>query len=860
MKKYFAIFFPFLKNNALQPLFLLIILLLSNTYIVGQNTGTANNTDSVQVKPRPSIAATRIQKSPKIDANLDDIAWQNAPIAGDFVVYSPKFGDKPTHPSEVKIVYDNEAIYVGAKLYDKEPTKISRELGQRDDPSVAADHFVLALDTYNDDQNGTRFGVTAAGVQFDSRVSPNGNDMSWDAVWTSEVKIVADGWIVEMKIPYMALRFPKKPLQTWGLNFGRRIVRFQNEGSTWSPLNPRVSGAVIQWGDLSDLSNIEPPLRLSLSPYLATAVENQPVFDDNGTHTGYGAQRSISGGLDLKWGINESFTLDATLIPNFGQVQSDNRILNLSPFEVRFEERRPFFTEGADLFSKGDIFYSRRIGGRPQKYYNVAYGEGLGANEVLDKNPAETQLLNATKLSGRTNSKLGIGVLNAVAAPTFATVHDTLTGVERQIQTSFLTNYNVLVFQQALKNNSEIYITNASTWRDSKGRDANVTAASVRLRDKKNRYEFAARGRRSNIWRDGVDTIDAGHTVDWNISKVSGNFNFSIGEDIQDDKWNPNDLGIFMGNNFVNHYVSANYSQYNPGKIFNQYNIWANFNHNMQYRPFRFMDYGFNLGGWGQFKNQSSINIWTWTQPSESIDIWESRTERIFKTPSVFNTGLNYNSDFRKKFAIWLGGGTGFRQWGDNAHAFWGGIMPRYRFSNRLNAQLEANVMWNNNQRGWAAGYDAATVTFGRRDITEWTNTLNVNYTFTPKSNITFRARHYWSKVVYDKFYQLNEDGTLTSKTWGNNQNRNQNFFNIDMVYTWQFAPGSFLNVIWKNAIDNYAEGDTRPIYDNRTISEGKYLGNLAETLTGAQTNSLTLKVIYFLDYQQAKKLTKKYF
>lgn len=202
--------------------------------------------------------------------------------------------------------------------------------------------------------------------------------------------------------------------------------------------------------------------------------------------------------MDVKYGLNESFTLDATLIPDFGQVVSDNLINNLTPFEVRFDENRPFFTEGTELFKKADLFYSRRIGAIPAAYYTV---DGLrNRNYTIIENPSVTQLYNAVKLSGRTKNKLGIGVFNAVTAPVHARVRDNLTGKDSTIETEALTNYNVFVLDQALKGRSSITLTNTNVIRSGATRDANVTGLDYNYFTKNNKYQLKISGRYSSIF------------------------------------------------------------------------------------------------------------------------------------------------------------------------------------------------------------------------------------------------------------------------------------------------------------------------------------------------------------------------
>ncbi len=234
---------------------------------------------------------------------------------------------------------------------------IRRQITARDEEQLKdLDYFSVFLDTYHDLQNGFQFLVTSSNVQTDAGLAPNQvlspgeyGDKTWDAVWDSKISIVEDGWIVEMKIPYLSLRFANKDAQSWGLQF-QRVIRRNNEISFWNPVDPQVNGFVNQFGILANLVNVKPPLRLSFSPYVSTGVRSIPASD------GFNTDALLSGGMDVKFGVNESFTIDATLIPDFGQVVSDNVVNNLTPYEVKFDENRPFFTEGTEIFNKSGLF------------------------------------------------------------------------------------------------------------------------------------------------------------------------------------------------------------------------------------------------------------------------------------------------------------------------------------------------------------------------------------------------------------------------------------------------------------------------------------------------------------------------
>ncbi|MGB1308803.1 MAG: DUF5916 domain-containing protein, partial [Oceanihabitans sp.] len=317
---------------------------------------------SLQAQEKKSIHIKRTDNAPKIDAILDDEAWINAEVATNFTQFRPEMGVKPKahQQTKVKIAYNDNAIFFAAYLYDK-PEAIMKQFTQRDDFGIS-DFFGIVLNPNNDAQNDVEFFVFPTGNQADAIANPTINeDFGWNAVWESATKIVDDGWIVEVKIPYSALRFSNEEIQTWGIQFHRRF-RTDNSQYTWNPLDRTKGNIGLYHGELTGIQNIKPPTRLSFYPF-ASAVINS--FDGK-TNEDYNL------GLDLKYGVSENFTLDATLIPDFSQAGFDNVQLNLGPFEQQYSEQRQFFTEGVDLFSKGNLFYSRRIGSTPIQRNSVS--------------------------------------------------------------------------------------------------------------------------------------------------------------------------------------------------------------------------------------------------------------------------------------------------------------------------------------------------------------------------------------------------------------------------------------------------------------------------------------------------------
>ncbi|HVK96833.1 MAG TPA: DUF5916 domain-containing protein [Flavisolibacter sp.] len=552
-------------------------------------------TSTAQLK---AVAAVRASLAPKIDGKLDDAAWNDAPIATDFIQSTPAFGTPASVKSVVRILYDNAAVYIGAYLYD-DPELMRKQITSRDgEQRQDVDYFSVFFDTYNDKQNGFQFLVTPSNVQTDSKLKASGNftfgefgDKSWDAVWESTVSMQHDGWIVEMKIPYISLRFAKKDVQTWGLQF-LRFTRRNNEMSYWNPVDPNENGFINQFGLYTDLTDIKPPLRLSFSPYVTGGVRFNPDGSANNKEV------IRNGGMDVKYGINESFTLDATLIPDFGQVVSDNVINNLSPFEVRFQENRPFFTEGTEIFNKSGLFYSRRVGAIPGGYYSVQRMLQRNTDYELIRNPSVTQLYNAIKLSGRTKGKLGIGVFNAITAPMDAVLKSKLTGRDTTIRTEPLSNYNIIVLDQALKNRSSITFTNTNVSRRGEQHNANVSALDWSFFTKNNVYKLSGTGRYSNIsgyslYNGNINLADDtirrngqlyvkpydGFSSALRFGKVSGKIQFSLSSSIESNSYNPNDLGYNQSPNEIIHDVSLSYRQLTATDKFlmYRYNLSARF-------------------------------------------------------------------------------------------------------------------------------------------------------------------------------------------------------------------------------------------------------------------------------------------
>lgn len=813
--------------------FFLILLLVSNALKLSAQDGVLKREQK----------AIRVDHAPKIDGELSENIWNTKAEKANFIQYQPNNGQPSQFETSVQMVYTDKAIYVAARLYDPAPNKILREFGKRDEIGRNADWFGIILDPYNSGLSAFTFFVSAAGVQSDFFLTGNYWDANWDAVWNSAVKIDEQGWTVEFEIPYYAIRFPRQDVQLWGVNFFRSVKRNQEE-SYWNHVDNALQGIVNQSGTLSGIERIQPPLRLSFSPYLTS------LYNNNGA-TGKD-DFTLTGGMDLKYGINESYTLDMSLIPDFSQVQSDNVVLNLSAYEVRFNENRQFFTEGTELFNKGNMFYSRRVG---STFGVVNYDSDT---EDIKSKPTSANLLNATKISGRNKKGLGLGLFNAITDKTSAKIRNKESGAIREVEVDPLTNFNVIVVDQNFKNNSNLNFTNTSVVRGNGGNDATVSGASLSVLDRTIRYRVRAFGSISNISRNknaGENGNDTGHKYTLEAGKVSGKWQYGLTRVVESDNYQINDLGFLRAPNEVSHAGHLRYSVFKPFSIFNRVNTYVSVFHDQLYKPRVFSSLDVSANTYAQFKNFWALAMRYGSKPVISYDYFEPRTEGYFVSlPSSNSYNVSLESDSRKPLKGNVYSGRWKRdEWDQRSD--WMGVYLRYRVSNKLSFNVEVNGEETNGSRGFVTKTSdevnqSSSIIFGERDIVTATNVAGINYTFNTKMGVNLRVRHYWSKVKYDKFYSLTQNGSLFNTDYTgidtnglHQHDTNFNALNLDLVYFLQLAPGSFLNLVWKDAIQSLSNN-----------AQLDYLSSYRQTIESPQVNNVSVRFTYFLDYISVKK------
>jgi hypothetical protein len=392
-------------------------------------------------KPVRSYTTTRLTTAkPIIDGVLNDDCWKTGEWAGDWTQWIPNEGAKPSQPTELKILYDDKNLYVALRAFDNEPSKISRKAGRRDE--LTGDMVGVVFDSYHDRRTGFEFIVTAAGQKVDDILTnPMVNDLNWNAVWYVKTGLEDSAWVAEFEIPLSQLRYSSDPEQVWGLHAWRWIDRLSEE-SDWELQTSTGPGILYQFGELQGIQDIPKSQRIEIMPYALGKLktfEKQPgnPYAENG-HTFMG-----SAGLDAKIGLSSNFTADLTINPDFGQVESDPSVMNLTAFETFYEEKRPFFLEGENIFKfeldDDNVFYTRRIGHAPD------YKPELGNDEYL-KYPDNTSILSAVKVSGKSAKGLSVGVLQSMTANETALLYSG--GNEQEIDVEPLTSYTVGRVQQ----------------------------------------------------------------------------------------------------------------------------------------------------------------------------------------------------------------------------------------------------------------------------------------------------------------------------------------------------------------------------------------------------------------------------
>jgi hypothetical protein len=852
-----------------------LLLLAATAAAQAQQTsapGTAASGATVAVTATSTRAsAARAATAPAIDGRDTDDVWRDAPVIDQFLEYEPTTGATTRFRTEVRLLYDDRYLYVLGRMHDPAPDSIISLLSRRD-VRTESEQLKLVIDSYFDRRTAYQFIVNPAGVKRDFYVyNDQTEDGTWDAVWDAATSIDSLGWVAEFRIPFSQMRFADRDEHTFGLLIVRDIARTRQRLS-WPLYHRDRQGYVSQAGEVTGISRIPQPRRLEILPYVVTKNLTRPDGPDAWTHP---QEQTV--GADLKWGLTSNLTVDATLNPDFGQVEADPAVLNLSAFEQFFEERRPFFLEGAGIFnfrtSCGDIdtgcrglFYSRRVGRAPQ----------LGGLYDAPGNATQSRVLGAAKLSGRLAGGLNIGVLNAVTAREIGSLDRT---IEPQ------TNYSVVRILQDLADGQSglgVMLTGVDRSLDADTRDvlrseAYTGGIDLRHRFFDRRYELTAnlsgsivRGSPAAIaatQRDGVHRFQrrddalaydptrtslSGDAERLTISKFGGGITrfqsvyqrFSPG-------FETNDLGFqsradeqLFRNWFALQFNDPTAYYRRLFMNFNTYNTWTT-----EGLP---TEFGLNTNWHAEMPNTHWLHFGLNGQMPGTFDDRSARGGVAFRRATNFEFWGGWEGDRRTRFTPTLFGGT-WRGDEGKSRGYWAEPGIQVRAGSQFSASLGLGVNRGINDSQWFENFgdivntDTAHITFARLD--QWTVSLStrLNYTMSPTLSLQLYAQPFASVGDYTDWKEL----TATPRA-GRYADRFQpygggadpggvNFKQLrtNTVLRWEYRPGSILFLVWQQGRDAFAQSPTN-------FSFRREFGGLFDDLH--PDNTFLLKMSYWFN------------
>ena len=814
--------------------------------------------------------AARAASAPVIDGRPDDGAWTAAPLIDQFLEYEPNEGAETRFRTEARVLYDDRYIYVLVRMFDPAPDSIVSQLARRD-VRVYSEHVKLVIDSYNDDRTAYQFALSPAGVKRDFYVYDDANeDPSWDAVWDGEASIDSLGWTAEFRIPLSQLRFGNKPEHTWGLMIVRDVAR-TGARISWPLYRRNVQGYVSQAGEISGIRGLPSPRRLEISPYVVT--KNVTVAEADG----FAHEQRITGGADVKYGLASNLTLDATINPDFGQVEADPAVLNLTSFETFFQEQRPFFLEGTGIFTFrvncGDIdsgctglFYSRRIGRAPQ----------LGGIYADPTNAAATTIVGAAKLTGRLSSGTSVGLLSAVT-------QEERDPLDRTIEP--LTNYAVGRLQQDFNGGQSgigLMFTGVNRQLDEFTEDIlrrNAFAGGVDARHRflDRKYEIAAMVSASrvagteesvallqqctplgcthnNARPDGEAEFDptrtslVGDAQRISVSKFGGGTTrfqtvyqrYSPGYEI-------NDLGFLARDD---HQLFRNWFAIQKNTPTSWYRrAFFNFNHFNEWSAGGLpLGFGFNQNSHIQFDNQMWGHLGFNYSP-DWIATYDDRASRggpAVRRDASANFWAGWEGDGRNRATPFLWFGAGRSDEG-KSHFYYVEPQVNIRASSRLEVRVgafyESSV--NDNQfRGNISDPGGTHHTFARLDQSTLSLTSRLNFTASPTLSLQFYAQPFISTGTYTDWRELSSpradayDDRYAAYDGGDPGGFNFKQFQSNTVLRWEYRPGSTLFLVWsqgRSAFDSQASEfdfsrDTRDLFrqhpDNTFLVKASYWFN----------------------------------
>ncbi len=830
---------------------------------------------------------------PVIDGLVNDNAWELVDWSGNFTQKEPYEYEPPSQQTAFKILFDDNNLYVAIRAFDTEPDKIEKRLSRRD--GFEGDWVAISFDSYNDNLTGFGFAVTSAGVKGDV-IMTNDNQMddTWDPVWYVKVSTDEQGWISEMKIPLTQLRFAKVEDHVWGLEVMRQLFR-KEEFSVWQMVPQDASGWVSLWGKLEGINNINPKKEVELIPYLMGSLEKSEMIEGDpfatGTKWGYNA------GLDGKIAVTNDLTLNFTINPDFGQVEADPSEVNISAFESYFEEQRPFFIEGSNIFkfpiagghSRDNLFYSRRIGRRPHYYPDVS------DNEYVDM-PNFTRILGAFKLSGKTRNGWSIGVLESVTNKESATI-DSLGVRNKEIVEPFTNFFNARVQKDINKGNTIIggmvtatnrFITDSTLkflpesaytggldftnyWNDrsyylkAKGVISSVSGDSSSITDLQTAPQrYYQRPDESHLNVDSTLTTLSGFGGNIEGGKIGGgNWRYGMRTWWLSPGTDLNDMGFMRRSDVINQSAWLEYIIWTPFSVFRSMNYslmqWAGWSYSG-----RHLYTGLRFGTRAQFTNYWSYSTGVrW----EGVDVsrMELRGGPSLLYPANWKTWLSISSDSRKKLVFSIMGGIEIGNNNDKLHQDID-MEISYRPFNSLQLSLEPEFTVDYDKTKYVETIDRVPgdpyiVGSLTRHITSMD--IRIEFSVTPDLSLQYWGQPFIYTADYFRFAEVVDAGNTTiddqyhvlaeneisydevsdKYTVIENGQASVTFYNPDFsvfefrsnfVIRWEYIPGSTAYFVWSQG----RAGDVP--YGDFDFNE--HINDLVDV---APTNVFLLKISY---------------
>jgi len=755
-----------------------------------------------------TLTAIRTEVPPRIDGAVTDSVWQTAPAILDFTQYGPVEGAMPTEITSVRILYDNRALYVGVVCYDAHPGRIVRQLTRRDRTSEA-DRFSVMIDSYFDRQTAFVFVTNVSGVQSDGVLSQDGAvyDITWDAVWTVMTRIYSDGWSAEFEIPYNALRFsePQDGVQQWGINFRRYISR-KKETDEWVMVPRSEMYQISKWGTLEGIHNVTPPLHLELLPYASGRAIYQTATPSGGGMSSYRGEA----GLDFKYGIARNLTLDATINPDFGQVEVDQSVLNLTVFETHFPEKRPFFVEEAQMFTFGSsidntplsLFFSRRVGRQPLGSASLQAPVGWS----IDNNPQVTTILGAAKVTGRTNSGFSLGLLSSMTDEIDARLIST-GGKDSTVRTEPRGSYSVARIKQDFEGGS--WIGGLGTLALRENLDPAVSGGldwNIRFGSGTHTIDGYAAWARSSTYRQTPEgslvTSRDGGAGRILISRVSAEHWFYTGSvNFYTRNFNPNDLGFFAQPRDYGTYVQLLYRENASSGIFRRYAASV---------------VPETRWNWNGVKTMSQVeltlsgeltNFWTPTFIYDAYFPAYDDEERgiigTHKRPSGSAFVAQIKSDERKSVTATLTGNYAFDSRGKRRWTASLGLAVRPVSWIELNPTMT----WVSSRKedAWITGVNVVDLSIGAapfsvfadRSLDELDLELSGTVTFSRTLSLQFFTQILLARARYLDHRRTVGETEIPYPSPSVGGDFNEALLNANVLLRWEYLPGSTLYLVW---------------------------------------------------------------